>query len=93
MRRSTSDKRYLTVPAVAGIKTSERSRSLPLSFNIPLAKSPVSSPGSDRSVGTAPDTPVISIVYTPRSYLGETDPSVGECTCDCKKTKFIYFFC
>ena len=65
MRRSTSDKPFLTVPAVAGIKTSERSRSMPLSFNSPLANSPVSSPGSgggpaDRSVGTAPDTPVIS---------------------------------
>ena len=32
MRRSTSDKPFLTVPAVAGIKTSERSRSMPFSI-------------------------------------------------------------
>ena len=95
MRRSTSDKPFLTVPAVAGIKTSERSRSMPLSFNSPLANSPVSSPGSgggpaDRSVGTAPDTPVI--FTPPRPSLGETDPSVGECSCDCQTKSNLYTF-
>ena len=94
MRRSTSDKPFLTVPAVAGIKTSERSRSMPLSFNSPLANSPVSSPGSgggpaDRSVGTAPDTPVIST--PPRPSLGETDPSVSVVVTVKRKAIYILF--
>ena len=95
MRRSTSDKPSLSVLAVAGVKTSERSRSLPLSSNSPFVNSPVSSPGSGggpsgRSVGAAPDTPVITT--PPRPSLGETDPFNGECSCDCQTKQNLYTF-